>query len=531
MTFSIDNLRLRADGRAGQGQSGRGRFSLAGAVLAGALGVFAAGDAAAGTLACTGDYDGSSNVVSVYYDASENTCTILDGSGEMTAVGDMAIAVANYMGLVYLGADNALDGASTLATTDYATCSFAGTSRTAPAFCAFDVTTVSGQTAAISANVNDAGAATLSVTFDRTAGGSGTVSNLTASISGPGIPGGGGSSGGPDIEPEDALREVLQDEALRGLNASLGASQRMMRDARQRLIEGNEGNVALDVDGSFDADGLSVSSKGSFFQQSALASGARRLFFGDFDVQHDHETGSTTATLSGRLAWERMVDGATLFGYFVGGELARSNIDGAFEGDNDRIGLTLGGYAVHELAEKIYLDGFATIGAGRNNLEMADDVLALESDYTTRSATIGAALSGVIAQKGFEIRPELSFSAGRTWLGDLGFTGRVSGVVDNTLVLDAGTVQVLNLTFRPEFVVPLDGLSVADSKTLFSFAPRLRCEEVDTGEAERNCGAGAELGLSGGTADGLTTVSARIAADRLGGETSSSLQVTLDHRF
>lgn len=32
----------------------------------------------------------------------------------------------------------------------------------------------------------------------------------------------------------------------------------------------------------------------------------RRLFFGDFDVQHDSDTGSSTATLTARVAWEQM---------------------------------------------------------------------------------------------------------------------------------------------------------------------------------------------------------------------------------
>jgi hypothetical protein len=36
---------------------------------------------------------------------------------------------------------------------------------------------------------------------------------------------------------------------------------------------------------------------------------------------------------------------------------------------------------------------------------------------------LGAALSGVIEQKGYEIWPELSISYGRTWIGNVTFTG------------------------------------------------------------------------------------------------------------
>ena len=142
---------------------------------------------------------------------------------------------------------------------------------------------------------------------------------------------------------------------------------------------------------------------------------------------------------------------------------------------------------MQELADHVLLDGFFSLGAGRNNLEMTDTVLALESDYTTRSASVGAALSGVVQQDGFEVRPELSLNYGRTWIGNVDFTG--------------------------------------------SFAPRLMCEQVKTTVPEENCGGGAEVGFSGRSVDGLSSVSAKVMADRIGGATKSSLQLNLEHRF
>ena len=220
-----------------------------------------------------------------------------------------------------------------------------------------------------------------------------------------------------------------------------------------------------------------------------------------------------------------------MLGYFIGGELARSNIAGSFDGDQNRIGVSAGGYAVHEIAQQIYVDGFFSLGAGRNNLTMTNGVLDLDSDYTTRSATMGAALSGVIEQQGFDIWPELSLSYGRTWIGDVGFTGAAHSLVDNTLSLDAGTVTLANILFRPEFRVPMDGLSGAQSLQIVTFAPRLSCEQVKTSVTEENCGAGAELGFSGSSLDGLSSVSAKIMADRLGDRTTSSVQLNLQHRF
>jgi hypothetical protein len=178
-----------------------------------------------------------------------------------------------------------------------------------------------------------------------------------------------------------------------------------------------------------------------------------------------------------------------------------------------------------------HVDGFFSLGAGRNNLTMSNGVLDLDSDYTTRSATMGAALSGVIEQQGFDILPELSLSYGRTWIGDIGVTGAAHTLVDNTLSLDAGTVTLANILFRPEFRVPMDGLSGAQSLQIVTFAPRLSCEQVKTSVTEENCGAGAEVGFSGSSVDGLSSVSAKIMADRLGDRTTSSVQLNLQHRF
>jgi hypothetical protein len=116
-------------------------------------------------------------------------------------------------------------------------------------------------------------------------------------------------------------------------------------------------------------------------------------------------------------------------------------------------------------------------------------------------------------------------------MGDVGFTGSAYGLVDNTLSLDAGTVTLANILFRPEFRVPMDGLSGAQSLQIVTFAPRLGCEQVKTTVTEENCGGGAEVGFSGRSVDGLSSVSAKVLADRIGGSTRSSLQLNLEHRF
>lgn len=367
-------------------------------------------------------------------------------------------------------------------------------------------------------------------------------------------------AGSPASEFEkyrEEIKQVLIDEAERSLRSTLSVNQRLVRGARERFVADqrqrdacteedtaaaetsvcgiglvSRNNVPFDVDGSFELSGSTLSTNGNSFEQTGDYEGTyRRLFFGDFDIQHDADTDSTTAKLTARVAWEHLVSDKTILGYFVGGELARSTINGTFDGDQDRFGLTVGGYAVRQLDEQLFVDGFISFGAGRNDLEMANDVLALTSDYTTRTATAGAALSGIYEYDQYEFRPELAFSYGKTFIDDVDFTGRAYGLVDNALSLDAGDVSIANLTFRPEFRVPMDGLAVADSRSLFSFAPRAICEQVKTTVTTEGCGGGAELGIVSTSEDGMTDVNARIMMDRIGDSTRSGLQFNLEHRF
>ena len=250
-------------------------------------------------------------------------------------------------------------------------------------------------------------------------------------------------------------------------------------------------------------------------------------------MRRDGDTGSTTATINGKIAWEQMLSEQTMLGYYLGGEVSRSNIRGSFTGTQDKYGVSVGGYFVHALQENLFLDGFASLGAGRNNLEMADDTdtLDLTSDYTTRTVTLGAAVSGVIEQAGFDILPELSVAYGKTTIGNVDFTGVADGKTDDTLSLDAGSVSTATIMFRPEFRVPMDGMAVSESHALFSFAPRVMCERVTAATTVSDCGRGAELGITSSSSDGLTSLNATIIADRVVNSTRRSLQFNIEHKF
>ena len=355
------------------------------------------------------------------------------------------------------------------------------------------------------------------------------------------------STGSPASEfatNQSNIKATLTADAMRSLTSSMASTQLLAEQARDRLISDLENNntvsgrlstrnyMPFDVDGSLDISGGTLSTSGKFFEQTGNFEGTkRRLFFGDFDAQHNGDTGSTTATLTARLAWETMASEQTLVGYFVGGEFAQSKISDTFTGDQTRAAATVGGYAVKSLGQQLYLDGYISFSLGNNALEMSNNVLTLDSDYTTRSTALGFALTGVYALEYYELRPELAFNYGKTWIGDVGFTGTAYGVTDNTLSLDAGNVSVANLTLRPEMIFTLDAQAALASQPKLSFAPRFICQRIVDLASSEDCGGGGEIGLSKRSNDSLSSAEFRIIIDRIGGTTHSSGTFNLQHRF
>lgn len=365
-------------------------------------------------------------------------------------------------------------------------------------------------------------------------------------------------AGSPAAEFEkykEEIRAVVVDEAERSLRSAMNGNRRLVQNARDRFISGQQqladcsneqlsadqqrrcrnkleasNGLPFAVNGQANSGTDQATAKGEFLQQSVDSGDEiRRLLFADFDYQKDDD--ATTATVSGKVAWEWLPSDNTLMAYFVGVDYAHSDISGSFDGDHDRHGLSAGVYAVHQLSEALYVDAYLSVGLGQNSLEMHNDVLALTSDYVTQSSTFGAALTGVIKRTNYEFWPELSVSYGRTWIGNIGFTGRAYGLVDDTLSLNAGHVTLATMILRPEIRLPLDDLSLDESALQLSFAPRVLCEWVQSNRDVSQCGIGSEVGFSGFSRNGLTTFNAKILADKLSDSSRSSIQLSIQHKF
>lgn len=369
------------------------------------------------------------------------------------------------------------------------------------------------------------------------AAGNGGDHTVTFELEGVGF----GSTPPSSNDTAEQVKNIILSAAERSTVSLVSSNRRMTQEARGRFISNlrqtsdgfvGRNNVAFGMEGDARTSNGQLSTKGSFFQQQGNDEGTyRRLFYGDFDVQKDKGTGSTTATLSGKLAWERMISENTMVGYFVGLDLGRSDIDGTFRGDQKSGGLQLGTYAVTELDKNIYLDGFLTVGAAKNKLDMTDGTLALDGTYISRMASFGGALTGVIEQDGYELWPELALTIGHTRVGVLDLNSRTAGVVGNTVAVDAGNVTIANLTLRPEVRMAADGRAMKDSRTLATFAPRVICESVKTTATNKDCGFGSEFGFSTRSENGMTIFDAKVILDKVGSSARRALQLKLEHWF
>lgn len=372
-------------------------------------------------------------------------------------------------------------------------------------------------------------------------------------------------AGSPASEFE-ANRRVVEDlllsEMTHSVQSNIATSTRMVRGAKGRLIAaqgcvgtddasavaGGSGDGSgeacsadtlsntvrpLDIDGVASANGTTISTRGTAQAEVRYGDGqSRRLLWGDFDLQHDGDSGRSTATFSGRMIWEQMRSENTMLGYFIGAEFNDSEV-GGFVGDQTRLGVNFGGYVVQRVRANLFADGYLSFGLGKSDLDISTRTLDLKSNYGSQNVTTGASLSGLYAYERHEFRPELSINHGRSELGNVAFTGNAYGITDNTLSLNAGSVTVTNLTLRPELLIAVDGGAVAQSLATVSFAPRLLCERItSTLRADtEECGAGAELGFKAGSENGLSTVDFRIAVDEIGQSRRSSANLGVEIKF
>jgi hypothetical protein len=353
-----------------------------------------------------------------------------------------------------------------------------------------------------------------------------------------------GAPGAYFDENKDEIRSVIVELEQRLLQNKLATNQKMMQDARARFIACRRQNDAgkkrnatpcknqfLDFDGVAELDDGDFMTKGTFLERKWSKDGVEnRMAFGDFDIQ-SYKNGSTTSSINGRLVWERYKYDNAMFGRYISGTFGVSKLRGIFEGTQRRYGVGAGAYFVAQLDEALFGDAHISGHLVKNSFSMEDGTLSLDGDYLTRKFTVGGALTGVIEYEGFELRPELAYNYGKTFIGNVDLNGQSWGLTDSGLKLDSEIVSVSRITLRPEFYFSAAEFLDLGDNAMFTFSPRYICERLSSNEATQSCGQGFEFGFSNQSDDGLMKISISYQVDHLHNDKTSTLEFSFGLNF
>ena len=354
-----------------------------------------------------------------------------------------------------------------------------------------------------------------------------------------------------DQQRDEIVQTIVQEEK-KTLRSQLSRNNKMMRRARGRFLdamqcrrqddgeldprlelecsEAVQRNVPLDITGTAMVSQNRSDLSGSFFERiEAFDGSSRRLVFGEFEVTDYSELG-LVATLYGRVAWEQMAREDLMLGYFLGGEVSKSDVGGIYSGDRERLGVSAGAYFVKELEADLTADGFVSVGLGRNELDMTDGVVAVESEYTTRHIQVGAALTGRKEFKGYVLYPEIALSHGYTDVGNASIDATSVGF-DTSEALDVGHVSLTTLSFTPEVAVPLELDQAGFENSELRVRPRLSCERVEAGTASSDCGGGLGVEISATSEDGMRRFTASAQAEKVGTSQRNGIALSFEMDF
>ena len=136
------------------------------------------------------------------------------------------------------------------------------------------------------------------------------------------------------------------------------------------------------------------------------------------------------------------------------------------------------GYVLRSFNDVSYITGCAALGRNKNQLDVSNGTLQVDSVFDSTTLRLGASAMGVLRMVGIEIRPELSFSYARSRVGTQAVAAQAYGLTSNNLSLAGGNVEMGHLMLMPQVKWSLgdgrNGAAVAN----FSLAPRLTCRVV-----------------------------------------------------
>jgi hypothetical protein len=289
--------------------------------------------------------------------------------------------------------------------------------------------------------------------------------------------------------------------------------------------------VPFDVVGNDFYSYQKLKATGDFFALSSTNEGkSQKAVFGDFDFISDSD-GNTSGYLNGRFAIETTVSENLMLAYFAGASIGRALMNGTFSGSQNSYSLSAGGYFIRSFSDIFHVNGFASLGRSKHKLQITDHTLDLNSSYSTRTATLGMNVSGVLPQAGYEIWPELGLTYAKTKIGTLDFTGKAYGLTEDNLSLDGGSVEMGGVSFAPQFKIHFSEALLENHASTFSIAPKVVCQAVLNTNTTKGCGTGITMGLLSASDDGMTNLNVGFEYAGVNNLKRRSLKLSVEHRF
>ena len=337
---------------------------------------------------------------------------------------------------------------------------------------------------------------------------------------------------------EDELAAVIRGEAGRELRAGLAADQRMVRAGFQRFMarrqsnaQGVNGFVPFDITGTARYRNGSFRTNGDFFALSTVGGKQwHRVAFGDFDLLND-SLGNSSGYLTARLAYETQFSQNVMLWYYIGADIGKAKVGGTFNGTQNSVGLSFGGYFNRIYNDKLIVSGFASLGQRQHDFDASNTTLAVSSDYRTAIGRVGGSVTGFIERGNITIAPELAFNVARTNVHSIPISGTAYGLTNNNLSLDVGGVDLASISFTPHVKLRVADHVMPGYRSSFSIGPKISCEAVRASSLSKDCGTGGVLGMTMISNDGATVFQAELEQEGIGGTKRRSVKLSFQHQF
>jgi hypothetical protein len=96
-----------------------------------------------------------------------------------------------------------------------------------------------------------------------------------------------------------------------------------------------------------------------------------------------------------------------------------------------------------------HLTGFAALGRNKDQLDVSNGTLQIDSHFDSTTLRLGASATGVFWMASLEIWPELSFSFAKSRVNTQVVVAQAYGLIANNLSLAGGNVEMAQLMFMP----------------------------------------------------------------------------------